>query len=307
VAFVPRTRFNIDFMGHRNIMFAISGVLIALSIGALAIRGLTFGVEFQGGTVINVVDSGTVTETQLTTALQKSGVTDPRVQSTTSGETKGFIVRTTVTKPEQAAADANQVAKAVGLDPKAFQVTTIGPGWGSNITNRALLALALSIGAILLYISIRFEYKMSITAVLALFHDVLIVLGIYALVGQEVTPNTVAALLTILGYSLYDTVVVFHRIKENTQSLSKSTFMGMANESINEVFVRSLNTTITALIPVIVMLFLGGETLYDFAFALTIGLTVGAYSSIGVASPIYVLWKETEPKYAALKKKYASA
>jgi SecD/SecF fusion protein len=294
-------------MGHRNIMFGISAVLLVVSIGALAVRGLSFGVEFQGGTVVNVTNSGDVTETQMIAAFQKAGVTEPRVQSTTTGDTKGFIVRTTVTDPDKATAGANQVAKELGLQPTAVQVTTIGPGWGANITNRALLALALSIGAILLYISIRFEYKMSVTAVIALIHDVLIVLGIYALVGQEVTPNTIAALLTILGYSLYDTVVVFHRIKENAQSLSKSTFMDMANESINEVFVRSLNTTITSLLPVLMMLFFGGETLYDFAFALTIGLTVGAYSSIGVASPIFVLWKETEPKYAALKKKYANA
>jgi len=135
----------------------------------------------------------------------------------------------------------------------------------------------------------------------------LITLGIYALLGYEVTPNTIAALLTILGYSLYDTIVVFHRIKENSQHLAKQSFMQMANESINEVIVRSLNTTITSLIPVLVMLFFGGETLKDFALALSIGLIVGAYSSIGVASPLYAMWKETEPKYSALKKKYAEA
>ena len=155
--------------------------------------------------------------------------------------------------------------------------------------------------------SLRFEYKMSITAVIALIHDIIITLGIYALFGREVTPNTVAALLTILGFSLYDTIVVFHRIKENSIGLVKQSFMSMANESINEVLIRSINTTLTAVIPVMVMLFFGGSTLKDFAFALTIGTVSGAYSSIGVAAPLFAIWKETEPKFKALAKKYATA
>lgn len=300
-------KFDIDFLGHRNIMFAISAVLIVISIGSLAIRGLTFGIEFQGGTVINVVGSGDVTIEQMRAAFADAGVAKAQIQTTVVRGEPGFIVRTEVTDPDEAASSANAVAKAVKLPEASFQVTTIGPGWGRNITNRALMALALSIAAILLYISVRFEYKMSVTAVIALVHDILITLGIYSLAGQEVTPNTIAALLTILGYSLYDTVVVFHRIKENSQHLVKQSFTQMANESINQVLVRSINTTLTSLIPVVVMLFFGGETLKDFAFALTIGLLVGAYSSIGVATPIYAMWKETEPKFAALKKKYAQA
>jgi SecD/SecF fusion protein len=148
---------------------------------------------------------------------------------------------------------------------------------------------------------------MSVTAILALVHDILITLGLYSLVGWEVTPNVVAALLAILGYSLYDTIVVFHRIKENSRGLTKQSFMGMANTSINEVLIRSINTTLTSLIPVVVLLLFGGTTLKDYALALTIGLTSGAYSSIGVAAPIFAIWKETEPKYAALAKKYANA
>ena len=219
----------------------------------------------------------------------------------------GFIVRTDVTDPIVANADAAKVAAATGLKADTFQVTTIGPGWGKNITNSALLAFGLSLIAIMLYVSLRFEYKMSVTAIVALIHDITITLGIYALVGLEVTPNTVAALLTILGYSLYDTIVVFHRIKENSQGLVKQSFMSMANESINEVLVRSINTTLVSLIPVLTMLFFGGSTLKDFAFALSIGLLVGAYSSIGVAAPLYAMWKETEPKYKALAKKFANA
>ncbi len=252
------SRFNIDFLGHRNIMFAISGVLLAISIGSLVIGGLTFGIEFQGGTSITITDSKDVTIEQMREAFREAGVNNPNIQTTEAQGVKGFIIRTEVTDPDEANQNATAVAAAVQLPDGDFLVTTIGPGWGRNITDRALLALGLSIAAILLYISVRFEYKMSVTAVLALIHDIVITLGIYSLVGAEVTPNTVAALLTILGYSLYDTVVVFHRMKENSQHLVKQSFMQMANESINEVFVRSLNTSITSLIPVLVLLFFGG-------------------------------------------------
>jgi SecD/SecF fusion protein len=294
-------------MGHRNIMFGISIVLLVVSIGTLAVKGLTFGVEFQGGTSITITNAGNITSKQLGDALKAAGSGPVNIQTTESRGDKGFIVRSEVENPDVANKQIDAAAVVLKLPSGSYKVTTIGAGWGKNITDRAALALALSIAAILLYISVRFEYKMSLTAVLALVHDILITLGIYSLLGAEVTPNTIAALLTILGYSLYDTIVVFGRIKENSQHLVKQSFMSMANESINEVFVRSLNTTITSLMPVIVMLFFGGETLQDFALALTIGLTVGAYSSIGVASPLYAMWKETEPKYAALRKKYASA
>jgi SecD/SecF fusion protein len=300
-------KFNIDFMGNRRIMFGISLVLIVISIGALAFRGLKWGVEFQGGTVVNIVKAENVTIEQMRDAFKQSGVSNAQVQESTVNGVRGFIVRTEVISAQTANADAVKVAAITKLPSGDFQVTTIGPGWGKNITNRALMALAVSILAILLYVSLRFEYKMSVTAVIALVHDILITLGLYALVGWEITPNVVAALLAILGYSLYDTIVVFHRIKENSQGLVKQSFMGMANESINEVLVRSLNTTLTSLIPVVVLLLFGGSTLKDYALALTIGLTCGAYSSIGVAAPIFAIWKEREPKYAALAKKYANA
>jgi SecD/SecF fusion protein len=306
VASVHR-KFNIDFMGNRRIMFAVSAVLLVIAIAALVVRGLTFGVEFTGGTVINVVNAKSITIEEMRKAFAESGIPNAQVQESTINGVRGFIVRTEVTDPKVANADTAKVAAITKLPSGEFQVTTIGPGWGKNVTNKALVALGVSILAILLYVSLRFEYKMSVTAVIALVHDILITLGIYALVGWEISPNVIAALLAILGYSLYDTIVVFHRIKENSQGLVKQSFMSMANESINEVLVRSLNTTFVSLIPVVVLLFFGGSTLKDYALALTIGLTVGAYSSIGVASPLYAIWKEREPKYAALAKKFAKA
>ncbi|MDR3687009.1 MAG: protein translocase subunit SecF [Coriobacteriia bacterium] len=302
-------KFNIDFMGNRNIMFGISIVLLVVAIASLGIRHLQFGVEFKGGTVVTIADSGSVTQTQMTDAFKAAGLPNVVVQGSQAGVNAkpGFIIRSSETSAAAASTAADKAIKAVGLSASEKTVTTIGPNWGANVTSSALLALGVSILAILLYVSLRFEYKMSVTAVIALVHDIVITLGLYALIGWEVTPNVVAALLAILGYSLYDTIVVFHRIKENSQGLVKTSYMSMANTSINEVLVRSINTTLTSLIPVVVLLLFGGSTLKDYALALTIGLTSGAYSSIGVAAPLFAMWKEREPKFAALAKKYANA
>jgi SecD/SecF fusion protein len=281
-------------------MFAISLTLVAVSIGALAFMGVTFGIEFQGGTVMTFSAEDGLDVEDVRAALEEAGVEEATIQPV---EGEGFLVRTSEADVEAATAAFEVVVDSLELGDQEPTVTTIGPNWGENISRRAFLALALSIAAILFYISIRFEYKMSVTAVIALVHDVLITLGIYALVGREVTPNTVAALLTILGYSLYDTIVVFHRMRENSQRLVKRTFTKMANDSINQVLARSINTSLTSLIPVACLFAFGGETLKDFAFALLIGLVVGVYSSVGVASPIYTAWKEREPKYRALTKK----
>ncbi len=299
-------RYNIDFLGNKKYLFALSAVLLVVSIGALVVRGLNFGIEFAGGTEIDLVGTGDLQIDQVRDAFNEAGVAEAAIQSF-SGDTVGFMVRTDIQSADEAQAVAAAVAKSLNLSPDSLQVTTIGPGWGKNVTDRSLIALAISFGAILLYVSLRFEYKMSFAAIAALVHDVTITLGLYALFGQEVTPNTVAALLTILGYSLYDTIVMFHRVKENSTRAGKKTFAAMANDSINEVLVRTINTIILSLMPVICMLIFGGDTLFDFALALTIGLGVSSFSSFGIATPIYVMWKEREPKYAALKKKYGAA
>ncbi|WP_314922087.1 protein translocase subunit SecF, partial [Slackia exigua] len=216
------------------------------------------------------------------------------------------LVRTTTTSAEDATAVANQVAGSFGWSTDSFEVTTIGPDWGTSVIKASVLAFLVSLVLIIIYISLRFrDYKMGVTAVVALLHDLILVFGIYALLGREVTPNTIAAILTILGYSLYDTVVVFHRINENMKDESiKCTFMSMANHSINEVLMRSMNTSITSLIPVVAMLLFGGETLKDFALAMTIGLVAGAYSSYAIATPLYAVWKTTEERFARLRKKH---
>ena len=295
---------NIDFMGKRFWFLGFSAILMVISIGALAVKGLEFGIEFQGGTSITFTEVESVDIEEMRAAFEDAGVEGAQIQSSEGG---GFIVRTAEDNPDEATLAYLEVVETLSLPAGSGDITTIGPGWGQNITDKAILALVLSISAILLYTSLRFEYKMAGTAVIALIHDVVFTLGVYALAGRELTPNTIAALLSIMGYSIYDTIVVFHRMRENSQRLVKRTFMGMANDSVNQVFTRSINTSITSLIPPLVMLFFGGETLKDFAFALVIGLMAGAYSSIGVASPIYAMWKEREPKFRALKKKYAKA
>lgn len=304
----PRGKFikhDINFLGHRRIFLTVAAVLIVASFVVVGVRGLNFGIEFVGGTSIAFHGTGDKTTEDMRTAFDDVGEPNAVIQTTNADGQEGFLVRTTTTSAEEAASRANQVADDLGLSRDSFEVTTIGPDWGASVIQSSLIAFLVSILLIIIYIAIRFDYKMGITAIVSLLHDLILVMGIYALVGREVNPNTIAALLTILGYSLYDTVVVFHRINDNMQGDDiKCTFMTMANHSINQVLIRTMNTTLSSLIPVLAMLFFGGETLKDFAFAMAIGLICGSYSSIAIAAPLYSMWKTREPRYAKLAKKF---
>lgn len=304
----PRGKFikhDVNFLGHRKVFLTVAAVLVCASLAVVGVKGLNFGIEFVGGTSVSFHNTGQVSIDQMRGAFNDAGEPDAVIQTTNADGDEGFLVRTTTTSAEEATSRANQVADKLGLSTDSFEVTTIGPDWGASVIQSSLIAFLVSIVLIIIYIAIRFEYKMGVTAIVALLHDLVLVMGIYALVGREVNPNTIAALLTILGYSLYDTVVVFHRINDNMKSDDvKCTFMTMANHSINQVLVRTVNTTLTSLIPVLAMLFFGGETLKDFAFAMSIGLICGSYSSIAVAAPLYAMWKTREPRYAKLVKKF---
>ena len=186
-------------------------------------------------------------------------------------------------------------------------MTTIGPDWGADVTRSSLMAFGLAILLIIGYVSIRYEFKMSITAVIALIHDMVIILGIYAWTQIPVTPNVVAALLSTMGFSLYDTVVEFDRTNDNAKTLRDGihrTYIQICNFSVNEVVVRSINTTITTLVPELAMYFFGGATLKDFAFAMILGELLGTYSSYAVATPLLAMWKTREPRWAKLEAKY---
>ena len=298
---------DINFMGARKVLLCISAALVVLSFAVVGVRGLQFGIEFVGGTSIAFHNTGDTSIEDMRAAFAEAGEPDAVVQTTNSDGSDGFLVRTTTTSAESAATTAAKVVDTLNLSTDSYEVNTVGPDWGQSVIQSSLIAFVVSLLLIIAYIAVRFEYKMGLMAVVALLHDLIIVVGVYALVGREVTPNTVAALLTILGYSLYDTVVVFHRINDNMkESDVKCTFMSMANHSLNQVFIRSINTTLTSFVPVLGMLLFGGETLKDFAFAMSVGLIAGSYSSIAVATPLFAMWKSHEPKNAKLVKKYGT-
>ena len=298
---------DINFLGCRKVFLTVAAVAMVACLAVVGFRGLNFGIEFVGGTSVAFHGTGETTIEQMRDAFTDAGEPDAVIQTTETNGEPGFLVRTTTTSPEDATARATQVADALGMTANDFEVTTIGPDWGASVIQSSLIAFLVSILLIIVYIAIRFEYKMGVMAIVALLHDLILVVGIYALVGREVNPNTIAALLTILGYSLYDTVVVFHRINDNMKGEDiRCTFMTMANHSMNQVFIRTINTTLTSFIPVFAMLLFGGETLKDFAFAMAIGLIAGSYSSIAIACPLYCMWKTREPKFAKLQKKYGT-
>lgn len=299
---------NFDFIGRKRIWFALSGAIIIAGLIAAGVRGLNFGVEFTGGTLVTVKFAQKVEVEDLRKVLKDYKLGESIIQPLEKG---AMLIRYSQSFKETAKNRELQKRLIAALDEKFGikdkTIQEVGPGWGEEIRNTAIIALIVALGALLLYISLRFEFKMATSAIVALFHDLLITVGVYALVGRMVTPATVAAILTILGYSLYDTIVVFHRIMENTKKMSKQSYGSMVNGSINQVLARSINTSFTTILPVIAILFIGGETLKDFAFALFVGLLSGAYSSIFTASPLLVLWKEIEPRYKNLKKKYGYA
>ena len=295
---------DLNILGQRRIFFTISLVLIVVSLFAICFRGFNLGVEFQGGTDITFNNTGDITIEQMRDACTEIGFDSPSIQTTNTGSENGFIIRIAETDPTVATADALSLASALSLPDTSYDVQTIGPDWGTNVLQTSLMAFVFAIIVLIIYISIRFEWKMSLTAVLALCHDLIIVFGVYALFGMELTPNVIAAVLTIMGYSLYDTVVSFHRINENASPNMHHSYITVANHSVNQVLARTINTTVTSLVPVLAMLFFGGDTLKDFALAMTIGLAFGAYSSFGIAVPIFALWKSRELTYAKLAVKY---
>ncbi|MCI9262785.1 MAG: protein translocase subunit SecD, partial [Eggerthellaceae bacterium] len=217
---------DINFLGFRKVFLTVAAVAMVLCLVVVGVRGLNFGIEFVGGTSVAFHGTGDITTEQMRTAFDGAGEPDAVIQTTETNGEPGFLVRTTTTSAEDATARANQVADALGMTTSDFEVTTIGPDWGASVIQSSLIAFLVSILLIIVYIAIRFEYKMGVMAIVALLHDLILVVGIYALVGREVNPNTIAALLTILGYSLYDTVVVFHRINDNMKGEDiRCTFM----------------------------------------------------------------------------------
>jgi preprotein translocase subunit SecF len=302
-----------DFVGRKRLWATISLVVIVAGLVSLAVRGLNFGIDFKGGTSWEV-QTRTLTVPETDRLLASLGVTQPVVEVLGSGSSRTIDVQANLPKHGRNAKEVavqDKLAAAAHVSSSAVSVSEVGPTWGGQITRKALRALAIFFVAILIYISLRFEWKMAVAAVVAVIHDILVTVGIYSLTGFQVTPATVVAILTILGYSLYDTIVVFDRVQENTKGLAATgrlSYSDAVNLAMNQTLMRSVNTTAVAVLPVLSVLLigaglLGATTLENFGLALTVGLLSGAYSSIFIASPLLAVLKEREPRYRAVRER----
>jgi preprotein translocase subunit SecF len=305
-------RTNFQFIERSWRWALLSGILIVISIVALLINGLNLGIDFEGGTQWDfTVSHGSPSASDVRKVVEPLGLGDATILIVGGNHVRVQSKETNTTTTDKVQSALGKYAKT---DPKNVSISTVGPTWGDTVSHKAETALIVFFGLIALYLTFRFEWKMALAAILAVIHDILITVGVYAVTGFEVTPGTVVAFLTILGFSLYDTVVVFDKVKENTPKIGTErgdTYSRMVNRSMNQVLMRSLNTSFVALLPVASLLFVGSGimgaiTLRDFALALFVGLLTGAYSSIFVATPILAALKEREPRYAALRERSAA-
>ena len=299
-----------DFVGRRRTWALISTVVIVAGLVSLFTRQLNLGIDFEGGTAWEVKAPG-VSVAEGRDALRPLGLGDAKVQIL--GEDRLSVQAETTGQGKREEVTA-ALAELAGTSTSDVDVNEVGPSWGEEITEKAVRALGFFFVAIFLYIMLRFEWKMALAAIAAVVHDIFVTVGVYSLSGFQVTPATVIAFLTILGYSLYDTVVVFDKVEENTRGLASAgrmTYADTVNLSMNQVLMRSLNTSLVAILPILSVLvvgswILGASTLEDFGLALLIGLLTGAYSSIFIASPILAMLKEREPRYASIRQRLAT-
>ncbi len=304
-----------DFVGKKRRGFALSAIVILAGLGSLFVRGLNFGIDFEGGTVWEVPAPG-VSVAEARDALRPAGLAEARVQVLRPPSGSELLrVQAELGSAEDRQGRINRVKTALAGLARAGEdqvnVNSVGPSWGGDVTDKARNALVIFFLVITLYITWRFEWKMALAALSAVVHDILVTIGVYSLSGFEVTPATVIAFLTILGYSLYDTIVVFDKVDENTRGLAASgriTYADTVNLSMNQTLMRSLNTSLVAILPIFSVLLigaflLGATTLQDFGLALLVGLLTGAYSSIYIASPILAMLKEREPRYASIRQR----
>ena len=306
-----RKIYSFDYMGHKVLWFAFSGIVIGAGLVSLFVRGggdprhgLNYGLEFKSGTRVTVAFEKSATIAGVRKVVAGQGYADAQIQHyepRQKGEVAGFQIQTKTLTTGQQDSLEKALNKAFTIAPykgaSSFSPETVGPVFGKEIISSSWKAAIFALILIMIYVSVRFEWKFAIGAIAAEAHDLLVVVGVYSITGREVTTATVAAVLTILGYSLYDTVIVFDRVRENAPRMTRVRYGDMVNRSIWETLTRSINTTMITLIPVVALLLFGGTTLTDFAFALLVGVLSGAYSSIFVASPIATLLKEREPQH----------
>ena len=306
-----RGEVSFDFVGRQRLWYMISGLILIISLAGLFTRGLNFTVDFKGGSVFKFpVGNSSITQVQNAVGSSPAS-SNAIVQQVGSGSSASWSVQTgKLPFAEQQQVQAT-LSRDLGIPQNQININFVGASWGSDITHKAIEALIAFLVVIVIYLSIAFEWRMAIAALVALAHDIVITIGVYALAGFEVSPATVIGLLTILGYSLYDTVVVFDKVRENTAGLlssTRSTYSQAANLALNQTLVRSINTSVIALLPVTAILFiglavLGVNELTDLALVLFVGMLSGTYSSIFIATPVLADLKEREPQYQALAKR----
>lgn len=301
---------EIDFVGRTRMWFTMSAVVVLVGLGSMVFQGLNLGIDFKGGQSWTVLDKKAVAS-EVERVVAKAGLREPTVQIL-GGRTVQVQADLETLPAAQQAEVSQKVIRALaayaGVKPSAVSESKVGPTWGGEVTDRALIALAVFLVAVGIYISLRFEPRMALAAFLAMIHDILVTLGIYSLFGFEVTPDTVVAVLTILGYSLYDTIVVFDRVRDNTRLLGGSgryTYDELLNLSMNQTLARSLNTSLVAVLPVLSVLLIGAQvlgatTLQNYGVALAVGMFAGAYSSIFIASPALGVLKRRDPRWQAI-------
>jgi preprotein translocase subunit SecF len=310
-----RGEVSVNFVGRQKLWYTISAAILVVSIVALIFRGLAFSVEFKGGSLFNVPAAAAVTQADLSQVVENNGGTNPTVTEIKpfNGKAPSWQVQTSQLSTNQSLKIQSAIAKRFDINSGDVSITTVGSSWGSQVTTKAIEALIAFLIVVVIYLSIAFEWRMAASAFVALAHDIVITIGVYALTGFQVSPATIIGLLTILGYSLYDTVVVFDKVRENTAPIlgtRKSNYSQAANLALNQTLVRSINTSLTALLPVAAILvvgtlLLGNGELKDLSLVLFVGMLSGTYSSICIATPVLADLKERQPQYQQLAKQVA--
>lgn len=305
---------RLDFIGTRRRWYLASLILLLLCVFSMVFRGFNVGIDFKGGTQFQVkAVNSSITTKSVETAIATTGHSaDTAAQEVGSGSTRQIVVKTQELDLEQVNQVQSKLAKALNIDANAdISTDSVSSSWGSEVTKKAVQGLIVFLLVVFAYITIRFEWKMAVGALSALLHDMVVAAGVYSIVGFELTPSTIVGLLTILGFSLYDTVVVFDKVAENSKDLlstAKMTYAEAANLAVNQTLMRSINTSLISLLPVAGLLFVGAGllgvgTIKDLALILFVGLAIGAYSSLFLATPVVVDLKEREPGYRALAKR----
>ena len=293
---------RIDFIGRRNLWFALSGVVIAIGLGSLALNGLNLGIDFKGGSQASFSTQEPISIERVRAEAATVGAPDATIQGrgeAQDGRYTSFTLRTESLPQREQARLQESLERDLGATSVGFK--NVSASFSRQILQGALLAIIVSLILVALYVTFRYQFTFAIPVLIALLHDILVTVGVYSLTGRELTTATVAALLTILGYSIYDTIIIFDRVRENIPLMRRSSFAAIANQSLWETIRRSLATTFITLLPVASLLFFGGETLKDFAFAILVGVGSGAYSTIFIATPFLAYLKEREPEYAKRK------